>query len=78
MELIGIIFGFLLSIQITEGIIKETIFLAGASDFVGVVQVGISSADYISKGKKVYFWSLLKIHQLYILSSTIQWFYLKY
>ena len=55
MELIGIIFGFLLSIQITEGIIKETVFLAGASDFVGVVQVGISSADYISKGKKVYF-----------------------
>ena len=58
MELIGIIFGFLLSIQITEGIIKETVFLAGASDFVGVVQVGISSADYISKGKKFYFWSI--------------------
>ena len=36
---IGSIFGFLISTQITEGIITETVFLTGASDFIGIVQV---------------------------------------
>ena len=49
----GLIFGLFIggNIEITDGLVAESAFIAEATEIIGVVRIGVSLVDYIYKGR---------------------------
>ena len=51
----GLIFGLFIggNIEITDGLVAESAFIAEATEIIGVVRIGVSLVEYIYKGTQV-------------------------
>ena len=51
----GLIFGLFIggNIEITDGLVAESAFIAEATEIIGVVRIGVSLVEYIYKGTEV-------------------------